>query len=146
MEPAGARRVAASGTADSATVSLRQQSRKYGTCKCNFPPLHKRRDKSGAASHRSLIAMKLFDVLLANGSRQISVPLFHCSSSNIHPALWLSDNFLLLIRQETGPVCQHTPGKHVYTANNARLLLTAPPGMFPQISHVSVQTKRRQVE
>lgn len=51
----------------------RKQSRKNGTCKCNFPLLHKCSDKSSTASCHGLIAVKSFDVPSANQSKQITV-------------------------------------------------------------------------
>lgn len=63
-----------------------------GHVNVNFPLLHKCCDKSGAASHKTLIAIKSFDVLSANQSKQITVsPSVQRSSSKIHPTFWLQD-------------------------------------------------------
>lgn len=63
-----------------------------GHVNVNFPLLHKCCDKSGAASHQTLIAMKSFDVPSANQSKQITVsPSVQSSSSKIHPTFWLWD-------------------------------------------------------
>lgn len=49
-------------------TQLRKQSRRNGTWKCDFPLLRKRSDKSSAASHHGLIAVKPFDVPSLNQS------------------------------------------------------------------------------
>lgn len=85
----------------------RKQSRKYGTCKCNFPLLHKCCDKSRTALYHGLIAVKSFDVPSANQSKQITESLsckaahqkfiLHSrSETNVHGFPPVSENTLVL--------------------------------------------------